>query len=669
MLYKGLNHHILPKKILGHGVKASIEKVFRRIVAKPNDDNENDKTHQQLGVNKLLKDEIRGVTRNFLNAAKHVCASKANQSFHKTLKALSTDSTIAVTRYDKGNGVCILDKEEYLKKLDQIVEDTTKFTIVQSKRKNARHPLYKRQDVVKKEIKTHLKMITDFQLERIRPSGCVVGKLYGSCKIHKADHPIRPIVSMVNTPEYMLAKYLDHIIKPYMPNVYSVTSNKEFLNRLNTFDHQDEDYCVSFDVVSLFTNVPLEETISLVANQLFEQNTTGKTPPMDKPGLISLLKTATGGIFSHRGQLYQQCDGVAMGNPLAPTLANFFLANIEMALLNNTAEEHHPAFYARYVDDVFCVFRKASDYTIFLTKLNTLHANLQFTCEIGGKSMPFLDTSVTLSPDGLKSSVFRKKTNTNVVLHYDATAPKAWKTGLIKCMLHRAEVVCSDDVTREEEHVKLKNIFANNGYPTEIFEKVKREFIERRRRQAESTKERNEPQESATVSEEAEPARKEFKHVLKIPYVGKISLLFSKRLRRLLQTVEENIRVVFKTTKVLESFRLKDPVPKEMTSRVVYQFQCRGDPDITYVGFTNRTLKERVKEHVSGTTSVSDHIAQCTVCEKEGVTIEDFKILKRCRNKWDTSIHEALLISEKNPILNRQLIKPGGKQFSLRIFN
>ena len=156
---------------------------------------------------------------------------------------------------------------------------------------------------------------------------------------------------------------------------------------------------------------------------------------------------------------------------------------------------------------------------------------------------------------------------------------------------------------------------------------------------------------------------------MKIPYVGKISILFAKRIRRLLQTADDNIRVVFKTTKVLESFQLKDPVPKEMTSRVVYEFRCRGDPDITYVGFTNRTLKERVKEHVSGTTSVSDHIGQCTVCETEGITIEDFKILKRCRNKWDTSVHEALLIMEKNPVLNRQLIKPGGKQFTLRIFD
>ena len=80
---------------------------------------------------------------------------------------------------------------------------------------------------------------------------------------------------------------------------------------------------------------------------------------------------------------------------------------------------------------------------------------------------------------------------------------------------------------------------------------------------------------------------------------------------------------------------------------MVYEFMCRGDPDITYVGFTNRTLKERVKEHVSGKTSISDHIAQCNPCQSQGVTIDDFKILRKCRSKWDTSIHEALLITDK----------------------
>ena len=168
--------------------------------------------------------------------------------------------------------------------------------------------------------------------------------------------------------------------------------------------------------------------------------------------------------------------------------------------------------------------------------------------------MPFLDTNVTLSPDGLKSSVFRKKTNTDVVLHYDAIAPNSWKTGLIKCMLHRADLVCSDEDTREKEFSKLKAIFFNNGYPPQIFEKVKTEFLEKRRLYKEGEQDKQQPRPPEA------PLTKDLPHVLKIPYIGKSSILYAKRIRRVLKSMNTDSRVVFKTTKVLDNFQLKDPV-------------------------------------------------------------------------------------------------------------
>ena len=86
----------------------------------------------------------RPIYYNFINAAKHICSAKANQNFHNTLQGLSKNGDLAITKYDKGNGICILPKEEYLSKLDQVVLDTSKFEENKSTRKNARHPLYRR---------------------------------------------------------------------------------------------------------------------------------------------------------------------------------------------------------------------------------------------------------------------------------------------------------------------------------------------------------------------------------------------------------------------------------------------------------------------------------------------------------------------------------------------
>ena len=154
---------------------------------------------------------------------------------------------------------------------------------------------------------------------------------------------------------------------------------------------------------------------------------------------------------------------------------------------------------------------------------------------------------------------------------------------------------------------------------------------------------------------------------MKIPYIGKISSVFGKKLRTILEKSGQKVQIVYKTKKVTESFILKDRATKEMASKVVYEFMCRGDPDIRYIGYTNRTLKERFKEHVRGGTAISDHISVCQDCNGKGVTLDDFKILQRSHCKEETMVHEALAIKDKKPILNKNLVKPG-KTFTLQIF-
>ena len=157
--------------------------------------------------------------------------------------------------------------------------------------------------------------------------------------------------------------------------------------------------------------------------------------------------------------------------------------------------------------------------------------------------------------------------------------------------------------------------------------------------------------------------------VLKVPYVGKPSILFARKMRKVLQNIiDDNVRIVYTTNKVGRHFRVKDADPKDLLTHVVYGFKCRRDSEILYVGYTNRTLKQRVNEHVSGGTRVSDHIAVCDTCKSSKITTDDFQILKKSQNWLDTSVHEALLIKRLNPPLNIQLSKPGYTH-QLRIFS
>ena len=97
------------------------------------------------------------------------------------------------------------------------------------------------------------------------PSGSAPGKIYGSVKVLKKDNSVRLVDSMVGTPEYELAKFLDKMIKLYIPKKYMLKSTNDFISKLNQFQFSSNHKLVSCDVTSLFTNVPLNETIRLIA--------------------------------------------------------------------------------------------------------------------------------------------------------------------------------------------------------------------------------------------------------------------------------------------------------------------------------------------------------------------------------------------------------------------
>ena len=121
-----------------------------------------------------------------------------------------------------------------------------------------------------------------------------------------------------------------------------------------------------------------------------------------------------------------------------------------------------PVHYSRYVDDIFCVFNSLEYVKMFLSFLNNIHPNLKFTCEIGPQKLAFLDTQISLSYNNdltLITSVYRKPTDTKTIINFHAVCPWIWKSGLIKCFLNRAFIVCNNWFSFHEEISKLKDIF------------------------------------------------------------------------------------------------------------------------------------------------------------------------------------------------------------------
>ena len=130
-----------------------------------------------------------------------------------------------------------------------------------------------------------------------------------------------------------------------------------------------------FDVSSLFTNVFLDETIKIRLEALYDQS--DSKPVIPKDVFVELIKSATSLVdFNFNNTMYKQTDGVAMGSPLAPALANIFVGYYEEKLFSQTQK---PPTYFKYVYETFAIFDHEAEADEFLTKLNCLHPSLRFT--------------------------------------------------------------------------------------------------------------------------------------------------------------------------------------------------------------------------------------------------------------------------------------------------
>ena len=339
-----------------------------------------------------------------------------------------------------------------------------------------------------------------------------------------------------------------------------------------------------------------------------------------------------------------------------PTLANFCLAHFEGELLEDSIDKPvFPVLYLRYVDDIFCVFRSGISHEPFLSKLNNFHPNLKFTSEIGPSQLSFLDTYISLptsDEESFTSKVFRKSTYTGLMLNFSAMCPQKWKFGLIQCFLHRAYMISSSWLLFSKEVDFLRDVFWKNGYPKELFDSCLRHFLNLKHIRDNS---------------EAKVEYDKVETIFLIPYIGLPSVIFGRKLKRLLKEYYcIDVKVVFSSFKVKNYFSLKCHTPMPLMANVVYQFTCLRDANSTYIGKTIRHLATRVKEHATSPSAIKDHLSSCITC-KDNYSCNSFKVIDSANSDFEVSIKEALHIKHKNPSLNKQL-STNGMSFILKIF-
>jgi hypothetical protein len=153
------------------------------------------------------------------------------------LKKLGQNKDVVILSPDKGRGVVLFNRVDYVSKMNSILSDLSKFaracfdeafaiTIKQEDKIN--RFLYKLKSV---------NIISEEVYRSLFASGTSPGILYGLAKVHKEGVPLRPILAAYSTPMYNIAKYIVNLIEPFTRNIYSVKNSYSFHQSIRSFTY------------------------------------------------------------------------------------------------------------------------------------------------------------------------------------------------------------------------------------------------------------------------------------------------------------------------------------------------------------------------------------------------------------------------------------------------
>ena len=623
----GVNCHIQPNydKI---NKQTNIEMLYQSLLEL--------KSKNTIDIKPELADRLRGEGTKHRNP-RHT--SILTESLKRAALNLKRNNDIVIRRADKSAVYVIMNKSEYVQKVNSLLSDPSKFKCISSnptdQLKQKANKLIETVNAVQGDLKLS-KIIGDYQ----------PGYMYGNVKTHKENLPLRPIISQIPTPTYSLAKSLNNIIAPYVPSKYTVKSSNDFVDLLRS--SHCNGIIGSLDAESLFTNVPIDKTIDIILNHTYNHPNTAP-PKIPSEMLRKLLELCTkeAPFRSPEGKMYLQIEGVAMGSPLGPTFANFYMGELESNIFESVMEK--PPIYVRYIDDIF-VLVNCEDELVQLRNVFQEHSVLRFTYELGvdGK-LPFLDVQVDKNGTRFKTSVYHKPTDQGKCLNNKSECPDKYKLSVINNYLNRAYKISDSWQDFHREILYVKQVLVNNNYPNTLVDTQLKKFLDQKHSSGNNIQSKN---------------------LIPIYYENQMHENYRLEERIIKNIVYDNTRCLHGESKLNLIFYYKNaktsglvmknnmsPRPTMLQqSNVVYKFCCPlpHSQAVEYVGLTQTTLSRRLTYHAQDG-GICKHLIGChrSKPSREQLT-ENTTIIARASDRFRLSVKEALHIIRLGPLINKQ---------------
>ena len=260
-------------------------------------------------VQDKIKNTLRSFAFNFIDLD-----LKEYYTDRKKIKILNKLTVnYSILKPDKGNGIVIINRSDYIIAVECLFSDTSKF------RQLPTDPTPTRLNTLQNYLSKLLNQgeISESEYSLLRPKHA-----HAVPKIHKQYTTLpkfRPIVDTTNTTHYNVGKFLSNLLNPLTQNRFSLSDSFQAVSDINSISKKL--FLEGYQFVSLFTNVPLTKTVNIILERVYTEkliNTKLSKRSLKKLILDSCNKTA----FSFNNKIYEQIDGVSMGSSLGPVLAN-----------------------------------------------------------------------------------------------------------------------------------------------------------------------------------------------------------------------------------------------------------------------------------------------------------------------------------------------------------
>ncbi|XP_018375985.1 PREDICTED: uncharacterized protein LOC108769469 [Trachymyrmex cornetzi] len=267
-----------------------------------------------------------------------------------------------------------------------------------------------------------------------------------------------------------------------------------------------------------------------------------------------------------------------MGSPLSPVIADIVLQDLERKALDTLG--FYIPFYVRYVDDIAmgAPFDKTSK---ILEVFNSFHPRLQFTLEIGGKRLNFLDITIIKNNQSLEFDWYHKPTYSGRYLNFFSEHPLSQKKGTVMGMVDRAFLLSVPKYHKKNLLFVIETLL-NNDYPVDFIFNVMNDRL-KSLLHGKTLMQNSDNDNGTDVINNMWFA---------FPYVTKVSDKFRDI------TKDYKVNLAYFSLNKLSCFikTHKDPVPNMSKKNAVYKIKC-NNCDASYVGQTKRTVKTRINEH------------------------------------------------------------------------